>query len=407
MIFKTRFWLRISLFNLLLVAILGVLMRYKILYPLPQLDQKHLQHAHSHFAFIGWVAQTLYVLMIEKITRNGITKNITRYGRLLAINLFAAYGMLVTFAFQGYSTYSITFSTLSVLVAFVLAYTFHNDLRRLKNAVFKTWFNAAILFNVISSLGTFALAFMMATRNINTNFHLGALYFYLHFQYNGFFSFACIGLLLSSLTNVLPLTQNYRFPFLLFFYACFPAYLLSTLWVGLPVWLLFIVVIAAIAQLVAWFLLLKKVRLALVTSPDFLKHWRPVFYLVGMAFTAKLLLQVGSTIPALSQMAFGFRPIVIAYLHLILLAIVTVFLVTYIYSQDLLHYNRTIKFALLTFVTMVYANEVLLGVQGVAALDYITIPHINDFLFAVALGIVAALMAMFFVKSSRQAVVEK
>ena len=48
-------WLRISLFNLMLVAFLGMILRYKILFSLPFLDQKHLLHAHSHFAFSGWV----------------------------------------------------------------------------------------------------------------------------------------------------------------------------------------------------------------------------------------------------------------------------------------------------------------------------------------------------------------
>ena len=394
MIFKTRFWLQISLINLLVVAVLGVLMRYKIAYSFPHLDQKHLQHAHSHFAFIGWVAQTLFVLMIEKVVRYGRTGNVVLYERLLALNLFASYGMLVTFAFQGYSLFSISFSTLSVLVAYLLAYSLYKDLRELPGVVFKPWFNAALLFNVLSSVGTFALAFMMATKNFNTNFHLGALYFYLHFQYNGFFSFACIGLLLASIKVVMPVLLNNRLIFALFFYACFPAYLLSTLWANLPSWLVFIVVLAAIAQLLAWFLLLQQVRIAFKVSLDFLKNWRLIFYVIAVSVSVKLLLQLGSTIPAVSKLAFGFRPIVIAYLHLILLAIVSVFMVTYIYAQGLLMHSRKIEIALFAFVIMVYINEVLLGIQGIAALDYIGIPHVNDLLFIVALGISVAILAL-------------
>ena len=59
-----KFWLKISMINLCIVAFLGVLMRYKIGFEFPYLDQKHLQHSHSHFAFTGWLAHTLMVLMV-------------------------------------------------------------------------------------------------------------------------------------------------------------------------------------------------------------------------------------------------------------------------------------------------------------------------------------------------------
>ena len=64
MSFKTTFWIRFSIFNLMLVALLGLLMRYKILFEFPLLDQKSLQHSHSHFAFAGWVTHTLITLLI-------------------------------------------------------------------------------------------------------------------------------------------------------------------------------------------------------------------------------------------------------------------------------------------------------------------------------------------------------
>ncbi len=52
-----RRWLQISFLNLLIVSLLGVTLRYKIAFSFPYLDQKHLLHGHSHFAFAGWVTQ--------------------------------------------------------------------------------------------------------------------------------------------------------------------------------------------------------------------------------------------------------------------------------------------------------------------------------------------------------------
>ena len=62
--FNSKFWLKFSLLNLLIVALIGLLMRYKIGFEFPFFDQKHLQHSHSHFAFSGWISHTLMVLMI-------------------------------------------------------------------------------------------------------------------------------------------------------------------------------------------------------------------------------------------------------------------------------------------------------------------------------------------------------
>jgi hypothetical protein len=41
---KASFWLKIALFNLFFVAVLGLLMRYKIGFEFPFLNQKNLQH---------------------------------------------------------------------------------------------------------------------------------------------------------------------------------------------------------------------------------------------------------------------------------------------------------------------------------------------------------------------------
>ena len=53
----------------------------------------------------------------------------------------------------------------------------------------------------------------------------------------------------------------------------------------------------------------------------------------AIALSVKLLLQLVSTIPSLSNLAFGFRPIVIGYLHLVLLGVIGV--TVYGYYPDL------------------------------------------------------------------------
>ena len=78
MLFNSKFWLKFSLINLLIVALIGLLMRYKIGFEFPFLDQKHLQHSHSHFAFVGWISHTLMVLMIQLKKKEGGKRKIAK-----------------------------------------------------------------------------------------------------------------------------------------------------------------------------------------------------------------------------------------------------------------------------------------------------------------------------------------
>ena len=62
----------------------------------------------------------------------------------------------------------------------------------------------------------------------------------------------------------------------------------------------------------AWF---KFVGIVVKTKSETIKSFptflRNIFLFSALALSLKFLLQLGSTIPALSQLAFGFRPIVI------------------------------------------------------------------------------------------------
>ena len=102
-------WLRICLLNLLLVAILGLILRYKIAFYLPFVEQKYLLHSHSHFAFAGWITQALMVLLVHYLANQQGEWILRKYRWLLYANLLTAYGMLVSFVLQGYTFYSISF----------------------------------------------------------------------------------------------------------------------------------------------------------------------------------------------------------------------------------------------------------------------------------------------------------
>jgi hypothetical protein len=95
-------------------------------------------------------------------------------------------------------------------------------------------------------------------------------------------------------------------------------------------------------------------------------------------------LQLGSTIPSLSQFAFGFRPIVIGYLHLVLLGVFTLFLLGFIFSLNIFHFKKNTIAGCLIFTAGIILNEIGLMTQGIAALSYNSIPYINEYLLGMA-----------------------
>ncbi len=400
--FKLDFWLKFSIVNLLLVALLGTIMRYKIGFDFPFLNYKNILHSHSHFAFAGWISHTLMVLMVYFLKKKSTEIPLSKYSGYIIANLITAYGMLITFTIQGYAFWSILFSTLSIFVSYGFVYCYFKDLKRLdKNIIAKKWFSGALFFYVISSIGPFVLAYMMATKNIVQVYHLSSVYYYLHFQYNGWFFFVCMGLLCDSF-QFKSTVFNKVFPW--FFTSCILSFFLSLLWMDLPKWLFVISVISALVQLVLWVFLLidmyKKSKKELQIQPFFLQN---ILRFIAFCVSLKFVIQLLSGIPSLNKLVYGFRFIIIAYLHLVLLAIISLYLLYYIYSNKLLPLTKTIKNGLIGFVVGVFLNELILAIQGFSAFGYILIPKVNEMLFGASLIMLTSLIFVVFPSLKKKA----
>src|SRR5690606_13441740 len=155
--------------------------------------------------------------------------------------------------------------------------------------------------------------------------------------------------------------------FWLFALTCPINYLLSVLWWDMPAWLYVGVVAAVAAQSIAWAQWLRSCvanRLVLGRSLTAVAKW----LLIGVATAApiKFVLQGLSVIPSLSQLSYSFRPIVIGYLHLVLLAVISLFIMAYSYIGELLQINRLAIASTTVFVSGVILNELFLMAQGIS-----------------------------------------
>ncbi len=390
---KKRFfntWIKISLANFLVAALVGVLLRYKINFPLPLVNYKFLLHAHSHFAFAGWVTQVLMTLIVQYLYQHNENISLGKYKQVFIWNFITAYGMLFSFPFQGYGLVSIIFSTLSVFVSYFFIAFVWKDLKLFTDAGYsKAWIKASLLLYAVSSLGPFSLAYLMANQISGQDLYFGAVYFFLHFQYNGWFLFACFGLFFSYLQKAgfLYAALYSKKIFRILFITCFPAYLLSTMWMNLPIALRIIATAAAVFQLVSLVYIFKLFTAAKkILAYKLNRLSKNLWVTVLIAFVIKLLLQCLSTIPSLSQYAFGFRPVVIGYLHLSFLGIITFFILGYINLHMALS-----RSGIYIFAAAVLATEITLMLQGFEAIGFNVLPYANYILFAAAIAMATGL----------------
>jgi len=117
-----------------------------------------------------------------------------------------------------------------------------------------------------------------------------------------------------------------------------------------------------------------------------------LFFLCAIAYTLKLMLQAASAIPSLSYLTYGFRPIVIGYLHLVLLGVVSLFITSYSINNNYIILNKTRKNGVIIFVAGIIINEIFLLLQGIGDLSYISIPYIDEELLAAAVILLLGLI---------------
>lgn len=113
-----------------------------------------------------------------------------------------------------------------------------------------------------------------------------------------------------------------------------------------------------------------------------------------IALSIKIFLQSGSVIPSMSTLAFGFRPIIIGYLHLVLLGVISLFILGYVFTEKLLLTNKIMMAGVYIFTAGIILNEIILMVQGTSAMFYVPVPNINEMLLSVTIIMFTGLLLM-------------
>lgn len=393
--------LKLAVINFVLVALVGSVMRYKVAFSLPFIEHKNLLDAHSHFAFYGWITTAIYILILADIKSKFPDLKVTKYSVVCIINLIGAYGMLAAFTYNDYYWLSILFSTVSLLCGWTFWLMLYFDVR--KNKTISTrWYVGGLFFAFISSAGVFYIGYLTGSKQITNESLHASIFYYLHFQYNGFYIFSVIGLLLSRLQKIgiqISFKENDLIYYSLFI-SCLLGYGLSLLWMDIPIWFYVGIVLGTLIQSYGWFVLL-----------NFLAQWwkqirqnwtgLQVFILifVGFAFIVKTLLQQISIFPSVAQFAFDYRPVAIAYLHLILLMGISTFMMEQIISSTYFTFSKLGLTALKFYVLVIFVNQLFLGLDGFGSILHFGIPNMKYILLT--LGILIAIALLFILMQLR------
>lgn len=346
---------------LILTAAMGLFLRSMVLWPIGWADYRHFLHAHSHIGFLGWVFNAFFAVALGSFIDRADRR---AFGRLFVVMQVADLGMLVAYPIQGYGAASIAFSTLHMVCAAVFAWKLWR--RNGVTAQAGLYLRASLVFMVVSGLGPLVLGPLAAAGLRESSWYTMSIYFYLHFQYNGWFVFFLLAVVVQWITihrgrMGSPRTGAYAFWMLAV--GCVVTFALSALWLDPPGWVHGLAALGAGLQLVGtilWFRVYRPVHARFATG------LATTFAAVALvAFVLKILLQVLAAWPGFIDLA-NHRYTVIGFLHLVFLGITTPLLMAWAVEQGWVATTRTFVAGVWVFMVGAVATMVILFVVPVS-----------------------------------------
>lgn len=356
--------IRVALLYFLIAALLGTTLRLFVQIDIPA-QYRFLVHTHSHIALLGWVYVALTTLLYKLyLAPAGVTK---AYQRIFIFTQITLAGMLLSFPVQGYALFSILFSTLFIVASYFFAALFLKKAApEMGNRLSFKLCKWAVIYMVISSLGPWALGAIMNTLGSTSVWYKMSIYYYLHFQYNGWFILALMGVLCYFMEEkgFEPEQSKHRLWLRLFNGSVVLTFFLSTLFTK-PHWILY--ALGGVGAILQTWILLLFFFWVLPLWKNFRSHLKSgvaaMLLSAGLLLGIKNDLQLLSAIPYFAQIAFSNLDCVIGYLHLVFLGVVSIGLFAFLIQSGLMSLSRK-QYA--GYLTAFVLTETLIFYKGTA-----------------------------------------
>lgn len=353
-----------ALIYFMIIAILGVVLRFFVVLDIP-VNYKFIVHTHSHIALLGWVYTALTSLIYFAFL---LSRPVERKYRIIFwFTQLTIVGMLLTFPFTGYALFSIIFSSLFLIASYWFVYFFFKHCPKgLRNTGSYKLIRISLWYMVISSLGPWALGVIMNTAGSGSGWYRNAIYFFLHFQYNGWFIVALCGIFLYVIEQrsfSLPKKVFKRFYYLLNA-GVILTFFLSVLWMKSHWSFYFLALIGGVLQLMAFGVLFRAIY---SKAFSIFKSLSPMLIfsirLVVLLLFVKLIAQVLGSFPVIAETIFTNLDMIISYIHWVFLGIVSVLLMAFLNHFKLLKLSRT---HLYIYLAGFFIAEFLIFCRGLA-----------------------------------------
>jgi len=340
--------------------------------------------------------------LLPELYRN---KNV--YQWMLGSIFLSSAGTLLT-TILGMEVLKDFFSVVFIVTSYVFSWAFIKHIHRA--AVTKTVYLlsvSAIVCLILSSLGPITLSCLHALRSVQSVYYRDALYIYLHFQYNGFFTLAVFALLFQKLYSKIQKQnqKNFYWFALLLCLSTLPSLFLSFLWQAPNETFRIIAAAGSILVFasVTWFIIssLPAFRLS-----RFVRG--PLRYMILLsigAFILKMILQSLTIFTGVGNAVFGDRPVIIGFLHLVFLGFVSPFIVAYYTQEKILNVKVKLTIhAQVIFIVFVVCNELALMLQGVGAMFLKGSHWFSWALWVISIGLLVGVVLTFVavIKSTAQ-----
>lgn len=374
--------IKVSLGYFLLAALLGVLLRAFVVVPIP-VDYRFIVHTHSHIALLGWVYVALTTLLYHLfLSGRGVAGG---YSRIFWFTQLTLVGMLFSFPFQGYGLLSIIFSTLFLFASYwFAAFFFKRAPYAIKGTPAYTCIRIALWSMIGCSIGPWAMGPIMTLLGPESIWYRLAIYFYLHFLYNGWMVLALLGLFFYVLEQhgiKIPPRKFYAF-FRYTVSGIILSFFLSVLWTK-PHPVFYVVGgLGALLQLVGFFILFgfcSDIRSSLKKA--LFKRQYGMLLLIASLLIVKMALQLISGLPYFADLAATVLDFTIGYLHWTFLGVITLGIFFFL---DYFGLIKLTKLGLTVYLMGFIVTESFIFYKGLAA--WLRWPLFEGYLRYLAIG---------------------
>jgi hypothetical protein len=227
---------------------------------------------------------------------------------------------------------------------------------------------AALWLNFISTIAPWGIGIISANGLSGSETYHSTIYFFLHFQYNGWFTFAILGMFFKLLEkNELDFDKikaTYFYYFLLL--SVLPAYALSLLGMSFKNNIIILAYFAAFVQLVAafyFFISLKKIYKIAIKKFNTLLFWLIIISI--SSFILKLIIQSISVLDLFQPIAFSNRFIIMSFIHMVLIGFVSIGILALMMSLN--YINKISRLSLIGMVFLLVgfvSSELVLVISG-------------------------------------------